>query len=109
MPTRRQSDHGCPACYRLLRKSSRSRGRSERVRIHAPRRLVSRLVEDVGVAPQGHGRVLVAQHIGNYVYGDVRPYRERCCGVPQDVKADPGETGPFEVLEEVPMNASLAV
>ena len=63
----------------------------------------------MGVAPQGHGRVLVAQHIGNYVYGDVRPYRKRCCSVPQFVKADPGETGPFEVLEAVPMNASLAV
>jgi len=29
--------------------------------------------------------------------------------VPQVVKADPGKTGPFEVLEEVPVNASLAV
>jgi hypothetical protein len=29
--------------------------------------------------------------------------------VPQVVKANPGETGPFEVLEEVPMGARLAV
>jgi len=51
----------------------------------------------------------VAQHIENDVYGYACPYRERCCGVPQVVKADPRETGLFEVLEEVPMNASLAV
>lgn len=60
-------------------------------------------VEDMGVAPERHGRVGVPEHLGDRVYGDTLAYGQGGGGVAEVVEADlAGETGLLEEALEAP-------
>lgn len=70
--------------------------------VHGFRRVVSHLVEDVGVAPERHDRIRVPEHLGDLVYGGALVYSLGRSGVAEVMEADLGrEAGLLEEALEV--------
>jgi hypothetical protein len=56
--------------------------------VHCLQRVLAHILEDVGVPPEGHRRVGVAEQLGDRVERDALPQGEGAGGVTQVVEAN---------------------